>query len=92
MGVDFYSVMLELERQFGVRLEASDIRPEFGTSERDLTAGRLHDLVCSKCQSLNIPVPRSSWNRVRIAIAKSLGIKVKLVRRETWLRRELDLC
>ncbi|MCE9604946.1 MAG: hypothetical protein K8U03_08600 [Planctomycetia bacterium] len=90
MGLDFVSVFLEFERQFGVRLESADLRPEFASRERDLTAGRLHEIICEKCKASNIPVSRSSWNRFRWIIAKTLGIKANLIRRETWLRRELD--
>jgi hypothetical protein len=90
MGVDFLDLSFEVEKQFGIRLEPDDLRPVWMTHGGDCTVGNLHDLIVEKCRSANVPVPRTSWNRLRIALVKSLGVRVDRIKRDAWLRRDLD--
>ena len=92
MGVDFLDMVIELERLFTVRIEPDDLHSIWMISDRkDCTAGELHDLVCRKCISCGVPVPRSSWNRVKIALVKSAGVKPSEITRDKWLRRDLQM-
>ncbi len=89
MGIDFLDVVLELETLFGVRLEAYDILPTWNSQMNDCTVRDLHDIVCQKCLASGVKVPRSSWNRVKIALVKSLGVSPSEVTKDAWLRRDL---
>jgi hypothetical protein len=90
VGVDFLEVSIELEKHFGVRIEPDDIVPAWTAHSNDLTAGEFHDIVCKKCVAFGIKVPRSSWNRVKLAIARALGIRPSSIRKDAWLRRDLQ--
>lgn len=90
MGLDFLDLSFELEKQFGVRLEPADLVDEWMAHGGDCTAGHLHKVVCDKCLANDLPVPRGSWNRIRIALVKTLGVAVSEVTRDAWLRRDLD--
>lgn len=89
MGVDFLDLSMELEKRFGVRIEPDDVLTLWTSHENDCTAGQLHDLVCGKCRELGLIVPRSSWNRVKIALVNSLGVYPSEIKKDTWLKREL---
>ena len=90
MGVDFLDLSFEVENQFGIRLEPDDLWPVWIAHGSDCTVGDLHDLIVENCRSANVSVPRTSWNRVRIALVKSLGVRVGRIKRDAWLRRDLD--
>jgi hypothetical protein len=90
MGIDFLDLSFELEKQFGVPLEPADLIDIWRTQGNDCTAGQLHEIMCDKCCRICLPVPRSSWNRVRIALVKTLGVSVREVTPGAWLRRDLD--
>jgi hypothetical protein len=79
-----------LEQQFGVRLDIHELRNEWNANGNDCTAGRLHEMVCDKCRDSGIPVPRSSWNRVRVALVRTLGVAVAEVKKDAWLRKDLE--
>ena len=90
MGIDFLDVVLELETLFDVRLEPGDILPARTSRKNDCTVGDLHEIVCRKCLACGVTVPQSSWNRVKIALVKSLGVSPSEVTRDAWLRRDLQ--
>jgi hypothetical protein len=93
MGVDFLDVSFEIEKQFGVRIEPADIveSPEWDAAKKDCTAGGLHRIICRKCEAENIPVPRGSWNRMRIALMKSLVVGADEIKSDAWLIHDLDM-
>jgi hypothetical protein len=90
VGVDFFDVALELEELFGVGIEPDDLLPVWRLNGNDCTAGDLHELVCKKCLAAGVSVPRGSWNRVRIALVKGLGVSPSEVKQDAWLRRDLQ--
>jgi hypothetical protein len=90
VGIDFLDVSFELEKQFGVRLEPEDLLPVWTARGNDCTVADLHDVVVQKCRLMNLRVPRSSWNRIRIALVKSLGVPVREMKRDAWLRKDLE--
>jgi hypothetical protein len=89
MGIDFQDVSFRLEKLFGVRIEAADWQSAF-QGKMDFTVGELHDLVVAKCKSQGVKVPRSSWNRVRVALCQVSGTSPKKMRRETLLLKDLE--
>lgn len=89
MGIDFLDFAFAIERQFGVRLDVADLLDDWRANGNDCTVGRLHEIVCDKCRKSGLPVPRSSWNRIRIALANSLGCKVSQITPGAYWRREL---
>lgn len=89
MGMDFVDFFYRLEKLFGIRLEPEDLFDEWRQNGNDCTAGRLHEIMCEKCRQKALPVPTSSWTRIRLAIARTLACPVKDVKREVWLRRDL---
>ncbi len=93
MGLDFLDVAFEIEKQFGVRISASDLveSDEWDALENDCTAGALHRIICRKCELEGIPAPRSSWNRMRIALMKSAGVGADEVKDGAWLVHDLDM-
>jgi hypothetical protein len=93
MGVDFLDVSFEIEKQFGVRIEPADIieSPEWDTAKKDCTAGGLHRIICRKCEVESIPVPPGCWNRVRIALMKSLAVSANEIKSDAWLVHDLDM-
>jgi hypothetical protein len=90
MGVDFLDLSLEIQKLFGIRLEPADILPIWKAHGNDCTVGDMHDIIVANCQTAGVTVPRSSWNRVRVALVRALGVRVKEVRRDAWLRRDLQ--
>lgn len=93
MGLDFLDVVFEIEKQFGVRICAADLTEseEWDASKNDCTAGALHRIICRKCEEEGVPVPRSSWNRMRIALMKSAGVAADEIKEGAWLVHDLDM-
>jgi hypothetical protein len=89
MGVDFLDLSFEIEKQFGIRLVPDDLLPIWTARGNDCTVADLHVTVVEKCRSANLKLPRSSWNRIRIAVVKSLGVAVKEVTPEARMRKDL---
>jgi len=90
MGLDFIDTSFEVEKLFGIRLEHEDLLPVWTARGNDCTVSDFHDVVVNKCRSMNVPVPRSSWNRIRIALTKSLGVRIHRITRNAWLRKDLE--
>jgi hypothetical protein len=90
MGLDFVEMSIELETLFGVPIEAEDMEPVWAAGGGDCTAKDLHDLVVRKCQASGVTVPRSSWNRVRLAMARAIGVSPYKIKPETLLKRDLQ--
>ena len=95
MGVDFLDTMLEIEKTLGVELSTDDIRQlgetRSGEDRWDLTAADLHDLVCLKLTQAGRDVPRSSWHRIQISLARALGESPKNIEPDTWLVSHLGM-
>jgi len=90
MGIDFLDVSFEVEKQFGGRITPDDVLPVWNSHNGDCTVEEFHDMIFHKCISCGVTVPRSSWNRVKIILVKTLGVAVEEVKKEAWLRRDLD--
>jgi hypothetical protein len=85
VGVDFLDVVLELEKLFDVRIEPDDMLPTWTSQKNDCTVGDLHEIVCRKCLASGVTVPRSSWNRVKIALVKKKASVYRLRRSQRTL-------
>src|SRR5262245_21997430 len=96
MGVDFLDFQFRIERRFGLKIESADWKAlgEFCLKDTkgkwcDITAGDLHHWVITLCQKRGMKVPHSSWNRVKLEIAKVCGISPREIRRDTRVKEEL---
>lgn len=93
MGVDFLDIAFEIEKLFGVRITPADLfeSPEWDHDKKDCTAGALHRVICQKCEAAGLTVPRSSWNRMRLALMRAVAVAAEEVQEEAWLIRDLGM-
>jgi len=91
MGIDWIEIRFNIEKRFGIRITHEDFRHLEAIGRADLTAGELHDIICTKLRSLGHPVPISSWNSLRLELAHALGISPFSIRRSSWLTADLGM-
>ena len=98
MGIDMLDFTFRIEKRFGIKTNPRDdyrILEQWAVERRphmkpyDLTAGELHDWVVKLCEARGVKVPRSSWNRVRLELAKVVGKPPQIIHRETMVVRDL---
>jgi hypothetical protein len=97
MGVDMLDFTFRIEKSFGIKADRDDYRILDGwAAERrpqlkphDLTAGELHDWVVTLCEARGVSVPRSSWNRVKLELARTVGKPPQIIHRNTLIVRDL---
>jgi hypothetical protein len=96
MGIDLLDFSFRIEKRFGIKINREDYRalePSWMSRKPiDLTAGEMHDWVVTLCEARGIQVPHSSWNRVRLELAKVVGKPPQIIRRETLVKRDLGFC
>jgi hypothetical protein len=88
--MDFLDFTIRIEKAFSIKVPR-------GTFDRlpkrvpfDATAGEVHDVLVELCTHQGVAIPPSSWNRVKKALADVTGTAPDLIRRETWLVKELN--
>lgn len=93
MGVDLLDFTFRIEKRFGIKIRRDDDRilDVFWMSRvpRDVTAGEMHEWVVKLCQARGKKVPCSSWNRVRLELAKVVGKSPHSIHRDTLVKRDL---
>ncbi len=89
MGLDLLDFSLHIETSFGVKIGQSDYPKLVRSSTTDLTAGELHAWVVRLCNDRGIPVPPSSWNRVKLALARVTNKSPRIIHPNTWIMKEL---
>lgn len=90
MGIDTLDIIFRLEKRFDIKIPRNMLFEEPWNWRRgDLQVGQLHEQVCSRLKQLGWPIPRSSWHRVKLCVAESLGVELRKVRPESWLFKEL---
>ena len=97
MGLDLLDFTFRIERRFGIKTNRDDYRilEQWATQHRphlkphDLSAGELHDWVVKLCEARSVKVPHSSWNGVKLELAKVVGKPPQIINRETLVRRDL---
>jgi hypothetical protein len=98
VGIDLLDFAFRIEKQFGIKVERDDYRIlEQWASERrghlkppyDIAAGELHDWVVKLCEARGVKVPYSSWNRVKLELAKVVRKPPQIIHRETLVIRDL---
>ena len=90
MGLDLLDFTFRIEKSFGLKLDrriAWEHLPK--RKPADWTIEELHDWVVQLCVDQSIPVPRSSWNRIKLVLVDVTGKSPKLIRRGTFVVREL---
>lgn len=92
MGIDILDMSFRIEKEFGIRLSADQFTKIAIPRENefwDLCAGDLHNLICRELRARSKPVPFSSWNRVRLLLARVGSIDPRMITRESRLYRDL---
>jgi hypothetical protein len=88
--MDFLDFMFRIEKRFGIKIERGDLRMlEKDRRPFDVTAGELYEWVVKVCETRGVKAPHSSWNGVRLELAKVVGKSPWIIHRETWVFREL---
>ena len=78
-----------IERSFGIKVRRGDYERLAKRVPFEATAGEVHEWVVGLCVERGVEVPPSSWNRVKMVLVDVTGASPKLIRRETWIVREL---
>ena len=90
MGMDLLDLTFRLEKSFGFKTTTDDFRTlDSGRHPWGVTAGELHLWVVQLCNDRGVKVPPSSWNRVRLELAKVAGKPPQIIRREALIVRDL---
>jgi hypothetical protein len=56
---------------------------------REITASDLHAFVVAVCRDVGVPIPPSSWTRVKLALAQTVGESPRRVHPDTLIVRDL---
>jgi hypothetical protein len=95
VGIDFLDFTFRIEKRFGIKIHTDDPRmlDAAWTSRKppDVTAGELHDWVVKLCESRGVVVPYSSWNGVRLELAKALAKPPQAIHSDTLVVRDLAM-
>lgn len=89
MGLDCLDFTLQIEMLFGVEIGETDLPKLVRSSATDWTAGELHAWVVRICHDRGIPVPPSSWTRVKLALARVTNQSPRIIQPGTWVIKEL---
>ena len=93
MGMDFLDFSFRIEKRFGLKIHREDSRmlDAAWTSRKpyDITAAELHEWVVKLLKARRLAVPHSSWNRVRLELAKVVGKPPQAINRDTLVVRDL---
>jgi hypothetical protein len=93
MGIDLLDFTFRIEKRFGIKTNRDDFRtlePSLlSRKPPDMTAGELHDWVVKLCEARGVKVPYSSWNRVKIELAKVVSKSPQIIHRDTLVVRAL---
>ncbi|MDB5325759.1 MAG: hypothetical protein JWM57_1328 [Phycisphaerales bacterium] len=90
MGLDLLDFTFRIEKSFHVKLDLRDAWDRLPRrTPPDWTAGELHDWVMHLCSERGAAVPPSSWHRVQLVLVDVTGKSPKLIRRGTFVIREL---
>ena len=89
MGVDMLDFSFRIEKSFGIKIVKTDYDRLPKRFAPGITAGDLHDWVVSLCKDRGMAVPWSSWTRVRIELAKTVGKPPQIIHRGTYIVGEL---
>ncbi len=91
MGVDYFDTILQIEKSFGIRLQADDFLFAVDGRQNDITVAELHEIVCRKCVEGNLVIPQSSWSLIQQAIHHATGIPIKMIQKQSKLRADLEM-
>ncbi len=89
MGLDFLDFTLRVEKQFNIKIARGDSLRLPQRRPSDITAGELHDWLVAILRQRGVAVPFSSWNRVRLILADIVGKPPQIIRRATFIVKEL---
>jgi hypothetical protein len=91
--MDLLDFIVRIEKRLGFKIDRADVGmldPLWaGRKPPDVTAGELHQWVVKLLEARAVAVPHSSWNAVRLELAKVLCKPPQIIRRDTFLVRDL---
>jgi hypothetical protein len=90
MGLDFLDFSFRIERSFGFKFHRDDYKKLPSRKPFDATAWEMHEWVTSVCRDRGVRVPWSSWTRVKLELAKTVGKPPQAVHRHTLVVKDLD--
>ena len=93
MGMDFLDFSFRTEKSFGIKITGGDFDELLRHCRipTDVTAGELHDWLVELCREQGVPVPPSSWHRVKLILAKTVSITPRRISRDTLARKDLGM-
>ena len=96
MGIDALDIFCRIEKSFNIKIGRYDSgRLLAGAMRPNKTGVRcvdLYEMVLTLCAEQGVPVPHSSWTRVKLCIMHGCGAKAKTVRKEAWLVDDVGCC
>lgn len=92
MGLDLLDFSFRIEKSLGLKIGRWDGERLPKREPFDVTAGELHAWVVQLCNERGVPVRPSSWHRVQIALAKTVGKSPHLITLDTLIKRDLGFC
>jgi hypothetical protein len=91
LSLNLIDIICRLEKQFQGMVPSKIIEKHAYQNEPpDITAGELCDLTCRCIRLAGMEIPADAWERVRGTVAESLAIAPDLVKKDSWLVRDLS--
>jgi hypothetical protein len=96
MGVDWLDMAFRIEKSFGIKVRKGDPERLIPTprlfGKQGARCRDLHEMVVRLCIEQQVPVPHSSWTRVKLCIMRACRARAKKVRPEAWLVDDVGCC
>jgi hypothetical protein len=96
MGIDSLDILFRLEKSFNVKIARGDterlLAQAVTPGKTGVRCGDIHVMVLKLCAEQGLPVPSSSWTRVKLCIMHGCRAKAKKVRRDAWLVDDVGCC
>ncbi len=93
MGLDFLDLSFAIEKRYGIGIDALDLEAVMQFRQPpDVTAGEIHFALGMRLAEMELPVPNSLWNGVRVALAQVLSVSPHEIKPGTWLIKDLGMC
>jgi hypothetical protein len=89
--MDFLDIVFRLERRYGVNLQREHFEHVLTRMKAELTAGDLLEVVCGQLRCSGRPIPPSTWNGIRLEVARAFNISPFTIRRESKLVGDLGM-
>lgn len=85
MGMDLLDFTFRIEKAFSINVS----RHAYDRLPKRIPFEATDDWVAQLCKEQGVELPPSSWNRVKRVLVDVTGKSPKLIRRDTWIVKEL---